>query len=312
MVTWESTLKEVKTALRSGKVNAALSHLRKAAEELSDELEDERRLDGDSKEVKVVHYTSLATAHALLAEPSTQYFRLYDSVHLTDPQEGWYVFGGRDFFRRSSISKWLESPVSHAYILSFLPFEVDSVHKSHDHLSHWRAYGDNGRGCSFATTVPRDRLYEVNYEDATRDATATKFERFLDTAAQVWDEVSRRKSASSYPRYEELLETVFATALKSRFLHKHPSYALERERRAVVAAPEQSKIRTEVSGRNLRHHVKDSGFGMDQLLNSECTITVGPAVLHQTDVAKTLQGMLVRNYRSEPKVDVSKIPYRSV
>ena len=216
------------------------------------------------------------------------------------------------FFRLSRISKWLESPVSHAYMLSFLPLEVNSVHSSYDHLSHWRAYGDNGCGCSFVITVPRDKLYEVNYDNAIRDATAAKLKRFLDTAAQVWDEVIRRKPASRYPRYEELLETVFATALKSRFLHKHPSYGLERERRAVVAAPEQSEIRTEVIGRNIRHHVNDVEFGMDQVLNSECTITVGPAVRHQTDVAKSLQGILVRNGRSGPKVDVSKIPYRSV
>ena len=187
----------------------------------------------------------------------------------------------------SGTTGWLESPVSHAYMLSFLPLEVNSVHSSYDHLSHWRAYGDNGCGCSFVITVPRDKLYEVNYDNAIRDATAAKLKRFLDTAAQVWDEVIRRKPASRYPRYEELLETVFATALKSRFLHKHPSYGLERERRAVVAAPEQSEIRTEVIGRNIRHHVNDVEFGMDQVLNSECTITVGPAVRHQTDVAKS-------------------------
>ena len=56
------------------------------------------------RKIKVVHYTSLETVHALLMEPSIQYLRLYDSVHLTDPQEGWYVFGARDFFRSNRIS----------------------------------------------------------------------------------------------------------------------------------------------------------------------------------------------------------------
>ena len=310
--TWGRALEEAKEAIRRGKVSTSLSRLQSAAKLLSTELEAKHRLDGNTQEVKVVHYTSLATAHALLTESATQYLRLYDSVHLTDPQEGWYVFSGLDSLRSSRVSQWLESPVSHAYILSFLPWSDDAEQKPHDHLSHWRAYGDNGCGCSFVISVPRDKLYEVNYDNAIRDGTAARLGRFLDTAAQVWDEVIRRRSASRYPRYEELLETVFATALKSRFLHKHSSYALERERRAVVAAPEQSEIWTEVIGRNIRHHVKDSGFGMDQLLNSECTITVGPAVRHQTDVAKTFQGILVRNGRSGPKVDVSKIPYRSV
>ena len=40
----------------------------------------------------MVHYTSLATAYELLNAPANQHLRLYDSVHLTDPQEGWHVF----------------------------------------------------------------------------------------------------------------------------------------------------------------------------------------------------------------------------
>ena len=109
-------------------------------------------------------------------------------------------------------------------------------------------------------SVPRSKLYAVNYRDTTKDASATKLRKFLDISAQVWDQIIRRKSESTHPAYEELLEKIFATALKSRFLHKHPSYKLERERRAVVAAPEQSDIRTEVTGRNIRHHVKEDGF----------------------------------------------------
>ena len=312
METWESTLEEVKTALRSGKITRALSQLRKAATELSTALEARHRLDGNTQDVKVVHYTSLATAHALLSEPATQYLRLYDSVHLTDPQEGWYVFSGIDFFRSNRVSQWLESPVSHAYMLSFFPWSDDAEQEPHDHLSHWRAYGDNGRGCSFVLSVPRNRLYAVNYCDTVRNDAATKLKRFLDIAADVWDQIIQRKSQSSHPVYEDLLEKIFATALKSRFLHKHPSYKFEGELRAVVAAPEPNEIRTEVIGRNMRHHVKDGGFGMDQLLNSGCAITVGPAVRHQTDVAKSLQRVLVRSGGSRSKVDVSIVPYRSV
>ena len=310
--TWGRALDEAKEALLRNKVSTSLSRLQSAATELATELEDKHRLDGDAQEIKVVHYTSLETAHALLTEPATQYLRLYDSVHLTDPQEGWYVFSGHDFFRSSRVSQWLESPVSHAYILSFLPWSDETDQKSYDHLSHWRAYGDNGCGCSFVLSVPRSKLYAVNYRDTTKDASATKLRKFLDISAQVWDQIIRRKSESTHPAYEELLEKIFATALKSRFLHKHPSYKLERERRAVVAAPEQSDIRTEVTGRNIRHHVKEDGFSMDQLLNSECRITVGPAVRHQSDVAKSLEGILARKDRLGPKVDVSKIPYRTV
>ena len=88
--TWGRALDEAKEALLGNKVSTSLSRLQSAATELATELEDKHRLDGDAQEIKVVHYTSLETAHALLTEPATQYLRLYDSVHLTDPQEGWY------------------------------------------------------------------------------------------------------------------------------------------------------------------------------------------------------------------------------
>ncbi len=309
---WERALDEAKEALRSAKVSTALSRLQNTATEISNELEDERRLDGDSEKIKVVHYTSLETVHALLTEPSIQYLRLYDSVHLTDPQEGWYVFGARDFFRSNRISQWLESPVSHAYILSFFPAEDNTDQKSHDHLSHWRAYGDNGCGCSLVLSVPRSKLYAVNYCDIAKDDAAKKLMEFVDISSQIWDQIISRKSESRHPAYEELLEKIFATALKSRFLHKHPSYKHERERRALVAAPEQSGIKTEVTGRHIRHYVKDDAFSMDHLLNSECRITVGPAVRHKSDVAKSFEGILNRKGKTGPKVDVSEIPYRTV
>ena len=101
--TWGRALDEAKEALLRNKVSTSLSRLQSAATELATELEDKHRLDGDAQEIKVVHYTSLETAHALLTEPATQYLRLYDSVHLTDPQEGWYVFSGHDFFRSSRV-----------------------------------------------------------------------------------------------------------------------------------------------------------------------------------------------------------------
>ena len=214
--TWENALEEAKEALRSGKFSTALSRLLNAAGKLSAELEDDRRLDGDSEKVKVVHYTSLETAHALLTEPSTQYLRLYDSVHLTDPQEGWHVFSGRDFFRSSRISQWLESPVSHAYILSFFPSEDGTDQKAHDHLSHWRAYGDNGCGCSFVIEVPKSKLYAVNYCDTVKHDAANKLRMFVDVSAYVWDQIIRRKSEPSQPAYEQLIEEIFATGLKSR------------------------------------------------------------------------------------------------
>ena len=305
---WEALLENTQKMLRCGRIESAIGSLRKAAEKLSDDLERKHRIDCDYEEVRVVHYTSLETTHALLTESSTQHLRLYDSVHLTDPQEGADVFSGRSFFQSKRISQWLESPVSHAYIISFLPY--DTKHKTHDHLSHWRAYGDNGRGCSLVTSAPKGCLYAVNYDSYAKDNAANKLKLFVDVAADLWDRIIK-ESKSSRLKYESFLEYTFATALKSRFLHKHPSYRHERERRALVVTPKPGEIETEARGRHIRHYVRNDAFCMDRLLNSDCRITVGPAVDHQGDVAETLKRILDRNGKTGPRIQVSEIPYRT-
>lgn len=303
--TLEEALEDAERELRDGKVIAALSALNDAAGKLSEELEDRHRLEGDSEEVKVVHYTSLETIHALLTKPSTQYLRLYDSVHLSDPQEGWYVFNEIELGKKS---KWLESFVGHAYIISFFLCKDNADRKSYDYLSHWRAYGDNGRGCSIVVSVPRGKLYAVNYCKNVKDDDARKLERFVTVSDKVWDGIIRRRKGDG--RYENMLR-MFATALKSRFLHKHPSYKHERELRALVAATEKN-IETEVRGRHIRHYVRNDAFKMDRLLTSDCRITVGPAVDHKQDVAESFRRILTRRGKTGPKVSFSEIPYRTI
>lgn len=302
--TWKAALEDAKRALEDRNVISALGHLQGAAKKLSSELEDEHRLGSDNGKVKVVHYTSLETIHALLTERS-QGLRLYDSVHLTDPQEGWYVFSKSTKSIRTS--RWLEYPVSHAYIISFLPLEDDA----HDHLSHWRAYGDNGRGCSLVVSVPRSELYEVNYCDRIKNDDAKKLIEFIGVSDRVWNGILRRKKESLHSEYENMIRDSSATVLKSRFLHKHSSYGHERERRALVVTPDKCSIKTEVRGRHIRHYVRNDAFSMDRLLNSDCRITVGPAVDHQGDVAETLKRILDRNGKTGPRIQVSEIPYRT-
>lgn len=302
--TWETALEDAEKKLKDGKVISALNPLQEAARKLSAELEDRHRLEGDSEEVKVVHYTSLETIHALLTEPSTQYLRLYDSVHLTDPQEGRHVFN-----ESRQKSRWLESPVSHAYIISFFPWSDSADGKTYDHLSHWRAYGDNGRGCSMVVSVPRTQLYAVNYCKNVKDDAARELSEFVSASDKVWDEIIiRRKKGEG--QYENILK-MFATALKSRFLHKHPSYKHERELRALVAATEKN-IETEVRGRHIRHYVRNDAFKMDGLLTSDCRITVGPAVDHKQDVAESFRRILTRRGKTGPTVSFSEIPYRTI
>ena len=297
---WETMLKEAEKKLDEGRVKDALRSLEEAAPELSKELEARRRLGNDKEKVKVVHYTSLETMHTLLSDLE-QYLRLYDSVHLTDPQEGWYVFKGWE--EQSKFRKFLESPVSHAYIISFFPYDVRTT--TFDDLSHWRAYGDNGRGCSMVVEVPENELYKVNYCPGKRKKVACDLQRFVEVSCRVWEQAGKNQSK------QEFTLNICATALKSRFLHKHPSYKHECERRAFVANPNQSEIKTEVRGRHIRHYVKRDEFKMDCLLTADCRITVGPAVDHKYDVAESFKRILDNRGRGSD-VKVSEIPYRTI
>ena len=150
-----------------------------------------------------------------------------------------------------------------------------------------------------------------NYREKEKDDAARKLEKFVTISDKVWYRILHQKKESLHSKYEIMLQPIFATALKSRFLHKHPSYKHERERRALIAARDQS-IEAEVRGRHIRHYVENDAFRMDRLLTSDCRITVGPAVDYKEDVAESFRRILTRNGKTGPKVYVSEIPYRTI
>ena len=319
--TWKNELEKADKKRKSGRITSALSHLRTAAGELTKVLEVEHRLQG-SESVRVVHYTSLATAYELLNDPGNQYLRLSDSVHLTDPQEGWHVFRNTDISDWKE--RWLESSVSHAYMLSFFEqkpakpalgksSETNDQEQTHDHLSHWRAYGHNGRGCSFQISVPTCKLYSVNYNDHISDEAERCILSFVDTAVAVWDHIIDKKHRRLRPDYERLIEPTFSEGMKCRFLHKHPSYKHECELRAITLPSGKVNAKREMQGIHIRHYIEDDSFRMDRLLNSECRITVGPDVPFKNDVAKSVEAIVShRKEEDRPRVYVSEIPYRTI
>ena len=128
-------------------------------------IEERHKVDKSESEEDnfVIHYTSIAALESMLQNASKgdkkSSLRLYDSVHLNDPDEGNY------FARNFNLPKkydWLgKKDVSHAYIVSFiLP---NSEEDMSNNLVFWRIYGKEGEGCSLLLRVPRCRLQKVLY-----------------------------------------------------------------------------------------------------------------------------------------------------
>lgn len=108
-----------------------------------------------------IHYTTIGVLMQMLqcqqrTTPAT--LRLYDSMHLNDPDEGNYLprkisaesqFGWlgdrRQFLHQDDIGGTVDEI---AYVASFVAGDAAS-----DNLVFWRTYGHEGKGCSILCSV---------------------------------------------------------------------------------------------------------------------------------------------------------------
>lgn len=144
-----------------------------------EEIAKTHRVESDETEIYLVHYTSLATLYSIIEkqiewtrrhEQSTgpprgvapqetslevdilpelgPCFRLYDSAHVNDPQEGRYFT-----HHVPEEHKWLEQFDTHrAYIGSFI-LPRTTTDDAGDNLVFWRTYGREGEGCSISLAI---------------------------------------------------------------------------------------------------------------------------------------------------------------
>ena len=290
------------------KVPHLINQAAKLQKEVEPNYQVSRNHEDDKGNVRVAHYTSLSTTCKLLKDPERQYLRLYDSVHLTDPQEGSYIFGDKDVFPPEYIyDRWIASAVSPAYSLSFFPVLESgngNCQPACDHLAHWRAYGDNGSGCSLEISVPRSYLWTVKYGSEERKKAGLRLQAYFDAVQPLFDKLQRfSKSDDEYDK----LRDIACWLLKIRFLHKHSAYEYEKEWRAITVPSSDMTIRNDPIARSIRHFIEEEPFRMSKLFESECRVTIGPAVSHQADVVRSLQRLV-----TDKKVEfvISEIPYR--
>ena len=286
-----------------------------------------------------IHYTSLAALVSMLEETSREeqkreeqkredqkredqkgqeqkpgpplrngVLRLYDSVHLNDPDEGNYLIG-------SVLKKfrWLRNPEeSHAYIASFVM--PDAKKDMSNKLTFWRNYGDEGEGCSLSLPVPRSRLEKVLYGIPEAQQTAKILSPVLDSLNSL---VRTAKGPLRKAVQGESARVVWSFLDRIRFLYKSSEYEYENECRFVVPGSDiqdKDKIRFQYQDQNnsprIRHYYEDDALQINKLLVSGSSITLGPCVRYRKNVCFCLDQLKRNAGLSGTEIKCSTIPYR--
>lgn len=305
--------------------------LKMVVSEIANEIESQHTLDTSGF---VVHYTSISALVSMLQaqidmETRKQTFdnlkntneelkelqigrggslRLYDSAHSNDPAEGNYIF---QELIRSGKHDWLsQSVATHAYIASFIIPEYDPD-KASDNLVFWRTYGREGEGCSLKLKVSTPKLRKVIYG-------GSELENTKDQLSIVLSILKPLGSIGNEDINQILSQAIFESLGRIAYLYKSQAYRYERECRFVIL-PDEIDTETDVSfdyradgnssGR-LRHYCEDETLGIETILSSGSSITIGPCVEYREDLLQTI-GTLRRKARLfGPVVKPSEIVYR--
>lgn len=263
------------------------------------------------KKFTAIHYTSVNALVSMLGNTAAKEqdcLRMYDSVHLNDPDEGNYIAHmlriGHDWFEKKESS--------HAYIVSFAAPEKDMV----DNLMYWRTYGKNGEGCSLALSVPPDLLKKVLYG---RDAhiTLTIMRDVLDFLDLVMDKVPRRLRKSIG---KTLSEIVWKFLEEFRYLYKSAAHDHEKEYRIVLpeeAIEDKDKILFEPQeGDNgparVRHYYMNRRLAIEKLFDDNSFVTLGPCVNNSYNMSYYLRNLMRKAGVPGSEIVSSMIPYRNI
>ena len=312
--------------------------LRDVLKDLCLRIEERHKVDGSESEknIFVVHYTSIANLVSMLQDASKEQerkdkeseiqgqdlepdptpddknslWRLYDSVHLNDPEEGSFLI--RNLPKKYD---WLRKrEESHAYIASFiLPKTKKDMSNN---LVFWRTYGKEGEGCSLSLRAPRGRLQRVLYDITEVKRTAKVLKPVLDSLEPL---VRIRKLSICEGVQKILAGVVWEYLEKIRYLYKSEAYDHENECRSVVAEKDiqdKDRIRFEDQDRKIdpahvRHYYELKDLAINKLLVTGSVITLGPCVSHPYNVEYYLKTLLRRaNLEFGPIIKTSKIAYR--
>ena len=296
-----------------------VSLLRDALTEVVPEIKQLHEVEAEAADgtAKGVHYTTIGVLMQLLQSPgsaSAGTIRLYDSMHLNDPDEGNYLP------RRIALEpgfKWLEDqdefvardeadgPLNEvAYLASFVAGD-----KAADNLVYWRTYGREGRGCSIVCSIDSKQMQKVLYGDDVNKA--------IDLLRPVLTSLAPVVAVNDKKVAALLAHTVWSSLRSVLYLYKSDAYDYEDERRCVVLSSdvEVKDICFDYDDRpfgmpRIRHFVERPELSIDSLLPSGSLVTIGPCVPQPNHVRRRLSTIASRTLADRPEFRPSEIPYR--
>ena len=310
-MTWATLLTRSSSALGRNKPVEATNSLIRATQELRRQLTPQ--LDSSHPRPQVVHYTKMDVLYRILKTqiayaraPSEEQgcLRLYDSIHLRDPKEGTFLLG--KVTRRSLLSSLVDKSDPGAYILSVIQTGDSYFRGASDHLMLWRAYGDDGHGCSITFDYLPDSMHPVNYGEPAADQAAQKIDRVLSVAEHLCSE----DSVALTPQLRDALRNL----LNVRYYYKHDAYQLECEARVTsveMATPEVVPV-FHYQHPYIRHYVHHPHLQARNIFTSATVITIGPSVPQQENAERSVDQMLRDAMLFGPQVKRSPLPYRSL
>ena len=273
---------------------------------------------------RFVHYTTIFGLVSMLENSQGErkdFLRLYDSTHSNDPDEGHYLPRISD--SKPNIELILNSP-SHAYITSFLPAIVRGGSNNRDKLAFWRAYGDDGRGCSIEISLCTDLLFEVLYGKKKAEKTARILEVVYETQMPILHDTLRPLMKVGDDRNRQKTMEIIRRVISSEidpisWLYKSEAYDYEKERRFVMTESEiqsrNGEVKFDYNGgvkgyEVAKHYYEHEALSTRKIFATNTTITLGPAVEDRYNLKLYIEYLLKRALLEGPTVTQSDIQYR--
>ena len=270
--------------------------------------------------IECVHYTTIGRLVNILNEKPKDGFplRLYDSVHLNDPDEGIYLLrhltqhAGCDWIELDTTPPSSASKGQVAYIISFVLTRNGTTIE--DDLVFWRTYGNEGKGCSLKFSIKHDHLKKVMY----RKDIAKTVELLSPILATLSPLFQSSVDTESKKKIRVQASTTLSGCLRRiLYLYKSSAYKYENEARIVIldSETEEANLHFDYQEGNvgrprIRHYIKLDHVTLKQLLPSGSKITVGPTVPHPDNVCAYLEKMKRRLGLHGPVITASEISYR--
>lgn len=309
-MTWEELLAEAQMAFKAKQWITGVNTLVQAAWALRRELTPAP--DPSQPLPQVVHYTRLEVLYLILKAQIEHAhgrsarqggLRLYDSIHLRDPKEGNFLI--EQISEQDLLDHLIGTTDPGAYILSVIQTGPAHFRDGSDHLMLWRAYGDDGRGCSITFDYRPDWMHPVRYGDGAAKQAAASIDRVLSVAHSA--------CAGNPSRIAPPLKDALRHLLNVRYYYKHGAYDLECEARATSLEIHRTGSVPVFQYRHpyIRHYVDHPGLQGVDILNSTTVITLGPSVPEQANAARSVRQMLQDARLRGPEVRCSPLPYVS-